>query len=460
MKRVFGCLLGLSLVATACSGPSVRTTLVPPVVPPDAWRVDLGPDVPVAPDWWRGFGDPQLSSLVEEALSRNSDIGVAVARVREARAQADLARSALAPSLDAAVAATDSRSVNPFGQPVEQRAAQPQLQAAWEIDLFGRLADQAGAARSAWLASEAAKDGVRLSVAATTASAYISLLALDERLAVARRTSEIRKGARDLIARRVNIGYSPKLELQQAEVDYQSALLLIPAIEQARARQENALSVLLGRVPGPISRAGGLDAVARPTLPQFLPSELLRRRPDIAQAEYQLAASDSNLAAARKRFLPQLRLSASAGAAFSSLLGSPIGLWSVGGSILAPLFEGGRLRAGAETAGAQRDAAAFAYRKAALTGFREVNDALASVDGTDRQVAIQTRQRDALAEANRLATNRYREGYSPLLEQLDTQRGLLSAELALIQAEADAISARISLYQALGGGWSNTDSER
>lgn len=453
-------LMGLFLLA-GCAGPQVKTAQVPPVEAPEAFRVDLGPNeqgrVPVTADWWRSFGDPQLAALVEEALARNADINIAAARVREARAQQDLARSAMLPSLDAALGATDARTITPFGNAVVQRAAQPQLQAAWEVDLFGRLSDQVSAARSGWLASQAAQDAARLSVASATANAYVTLLALDDRLALAKRTAETRKGSRDLIKRRVDVGYSPKLELQQAEVDYQAALVLVPALEQARAKAENALSVLAGRVPGPVERAEGLAALTKPPLPEALPSELLRRRPDVAQAEYQLAATDSNLAAARKRFLPSLRLSASAGVAFSNLLANPVGLWSIGGSILAPLFEGGRLRAGAEVAGAQRDAAAFAYRKVALTAFREVNDALASVEGLDRQVAIQTTQRDALAEANRLAGNRYREGYSPLLEQLDTQRGLLSAELALIQARADALNARVSLYQALGGGWSAAD---
>ncbi|SMC41563.1 efflux transporter outer membrane subunit [Novosphingobium sp. B1] len=445
-------LVGLVLLA-GCAGPQVKTAQVPPVEAPDAFRVDLGPGVPVTADWWRSFGDPQLAALVKEALARNADINIAAARVREARAQQDLARSAMLPSLDAALGATDSRTISPFGTPVVQRAAQPQLQAAWEVDLFGRLSDQVSAARSGWLASQAARDAARLSVTSATANAYVTLLALDDRLALAQRTAQIRKGSRDLIKRRVDVGYSPKLELQQAEVDYQAALALVPALEQARAKAENALSVLAGRVPGPVERAEGLAALTKPPVPEALPSELLRRRPDVAQAEYQLAATDSNLAAARKRFLPSLRLSASAGVAFSNLLANPVGLWSIGGSILAPLFEGGRLRAGAEVAGAQRDAAAFAYRKAALTAFREVNDALASVDGLDRQVLIQTAQRDALAEAYRLSSNRYREGYSPLLEQLDTQRGLLSAELALIQTRSDALAARVSLYQALGGGW-------
>lgn len=191
-----------------------------------------------------------------------------------------------------------------------------------------------------------------------------------------------------------------------------------------------------------------------PAIPAGLPSELLRRRPDVAQAEHQLAAADHSLAAARKRFLPQIHLTGSAGLALSTLLPDPVGLWSLGGSILAPLFEGGRLRAGAESAGAQRDIAAFTYRKTALNAFREVNDALAVAEQTDRQTAIILRQRAALAESYRLASNRYKEGYSPYLDQLDAQRGLLASELSLVQAQASALLARVTLYQAMGGGWS------
>jgi outer membrane protein TolC len=196
-----------------------------------------------------------------------------------------------------------------------------------------------------------------------------------------------------------------------------------------------------------------LDRLTVPGIPDGLPSELLRRRPDVAQAEFQLAASDKSLAASRKRFLPQIRLSTSAGAAFSTLLADPITIWSIGGSILAPLFEGGRLTTQAEAAGAQRDQAAFAYRRAALTAFREVEDALAGAKRLDEQVGLARAQQDALAEALRLATNRYREGYSPYLEQLDAQRQLLGAQLSLIQLRSDALAARVQLFQAMGGGW-------
>lgn len=443
----------LLLSVAACAGPAVETTSVAPIVAPQGWRTDAGPSAPLDRNWWQAFGDPALTALVEQALANNVDIAIAGARVREARAQESLARAALLPTLDAAGAGARSRSVNAFGQPVVQTAAQPQVQAGWEADLFGRLSDRASAARSAWLASQAARDAVRLSVAGATASGYISLRALDARLAVARQTLDARSEALKLARRRTEAGYSPRLELAQAEAEYAATAQVIPPLEQGIARQENGLRLLTGDLPGAIARGAPLASLTGPAIPDGLPSDLLRRRPDIAQAEYQLAASDSLLAAARKNFLPQVRLTASGGAAFSTLLDDPITIWSIGGSILAPLFEGGRLRAAAETAGAQRDQAALGYRKAALGAFREVEDALAAVRHGDEQVALLERQRAAAAEGLRLASSRYREGYSPYLEQLDAQRNLFAVELALVQAKADALSNRVALYQAMGGGW-------
>lgn len=448
-RAAFAALLALA----GCAGPAVRTADVPEVSAPAAWRTDAGPVAPIDRTWWNAFGDPALTALVEAALANNTDIGIAIGRVREAEANLMLARAQFLPSVDAAVGGARSRDVSAFGQPREQTAVQPQIQVAYELDLFGRISVQASAAREAYFASAAARDAVRLSVAGATAGNYIALLGLDARREVARATLAARADSLRIARRRVENGYSPRLELQQAEAEYEATAQIIPQLDLAIARTEHALSQLAGTTPGAIDR-GALGGLARPEVPDGLPSDLLRRRPDIAQAEYTLAAADHSLAVARRRFLPQVRLTASAGAAFSTLLGDPISLWSVGGSILAPLFEGGRLTAQAEAAGAQRDQAAFAYRRAALTGFREVEDALASVARLDEQLAAATRQRDALAEGLRLATNRYREGYSPYLEQLDAQRGLLSAELSLAQLRVDALAARVQLYQAMGGGWS------
>lgn len=445
----------LLFALSACAGPPIKTASVPPVVPPAAWRTDAGQVAPIDRAWWQSFGDPVMTVLIDKALANNTDIAIAVGRVREMRANLALARSQTLPAIDAGISGGRSRSVSPFGLPSEQNAVQPQVQATYEVDLFGRLADQRAAARDAWFASQASRDSVRLSVAAATASGYIALRGLDARLDVARATIAARSESLRIARSRVTNGYSPKLELQQALAEYDATAQIVPQIELAIAKTEDALSQLTGETPQAIDRGLPLDRLAVPPIPADLPSELLRRRPDVAQAEFQLAASDKNLAAARKRFLPQVRLSAAAGAAFSTLLKDPITIWSIGGSILAPIFEGGRLTAQAEASGAQRDQAAFAYRRAALIAFREVEDALAGVKKLDEQLSYARSQQDALAEGLRLATNRYREGYSPYLEQLDAQRGLLGAQLALIQLRADALTARVQTFQAMGGGWSS-----
>jgi NodT family efflux transporter outer membrane factor (OMF) lipoprotein len=450
----------LALLVVGCAGPRVETAAVEPVTAPADWRTRVDATASLDARWWTRFGDAGLVEVVERALARNPDIAVAIGRVRQAQAQELDARAALLPTLDAGAGVSQGRSVNAFGLPSQATGAQPQLEAAWEIDLFGRLADQRAAARAQWVASQAARDAVRLSVASTAASGYVTLLALDARLRVARDTLTARADSLRLIRRRTDAGYSPRLELEQAEADYQAAAKLVPAAQEAIARQENALRLLTGDLPGPIVRDASLERLVTPPLPEDLPSQLLTRRPDVAQAEAALAASDRSLAAARKRFLPSLQLSAAAGGVFSSLLPDPITIWSVGGSVLAPLFEGGRLRAGAQAAAAQRDQAAESYRRAALTAFREADDALASLVSADEQLRIGVAQRDALAESYRLARNRYRAGYSPFLEELDAQRGLLAAELALVQSRSDALTARVTLYRALGGGWTDAQLER
>jgi outer membrane protein TolC len=184
-----------------------------------------------------------------------------------------------------------------------------------------------------------------------------------------------------------------------------------------------------------------------------LPTELLRHRPDVAQAESALAAADASLAVARAQFMPTLRLTGTAERVLSSSLPDPVTIWSLGASVLAPIFEGGRLQGQSDAAAARRDQAAWTYRRTVLTALREVEDNLAAVARLREQRARLQSQRDAVAEALRHATNRYRAGYAPYLEQLDAQRSLLAAELALVQAAGDELNALVALNQALGGGW-------
>jgi NodT family efflux transporter outer membrane factor (OMF) lipoprotein len=289
------------------------------------------------------------------------------------------------------------------------------------------------------------------------ASGYIQLRALDQRLAVARETLAARSEALRIARRRAETGYTSNLELRQAEGEYRATEQLVPQAQLLVARQENALSLLLGTSPGPIPRGLPLDRLLAPAVPDGLPADLLRRRPDLFQAEQALVAADRSLDSARAAMMPNVALTGSAGVVLSTALANPIGVFSIGGSVLSPLFDGGRLRAQADAAAARRDQAAWSYQRAALIAFREVDDSLASVLRSGQQATALAGQRAAAAGALRIASNRYRAGYSAYIEQLDAQRALLTAELALIQARADRLAAYVSLYQTFGGGWARED---
>ncbi len=444
------------LLASACAGPRPAPPAAAGVTPPAGWRTSLAAGQPVSTDWWRSFGDPVLTMLIERALASNVDIAVAAARVEEARATERQARAQLSPQIGGALPTSDGRALNPFGLATTNLASQPALTASYDLDLFGRLRLASEAARAQTLATAAARDTVRLGIVGSVASGYITLRALDARLLVARETLAARAEALRIARRRAETGYTSMLELHQAEGEYRATEQLVPQAQLAIARQEDAIAVLVGANPGPVARGAALAVIAAPPIPAGLPADLLRRRPDIAQAERTLVAADRSLDSARAAFLPNLSLTGSAGLVLSTALSNPVGVFSLGGSVLAPLFDGGRLRAQADAAAARRDQAAFGYRRAALNAFREVDDSLAGVMRTGEQETALAGQRDALAAALRNAANRYRAGYSSYLDQLDTQRGLLTAELALVQARADRLNAYVELYQALGGGWSPT----
>ncbi len=447
----------MTAALAGCIGPRPAPPAGVAVVPPPAWRTALGPGAPIRADWWNAFGDPVLAGLVARALANSPDLGSAAARVEEARAAVRLARAQQAPLVSAGVPLTDGQTVSPLGRPSDAIGAQPLVQASYDLDLFGRLRQASAAARAQALASEGARDTVRLAIAGGVATGYITLRSLDQRLRVARDTLAARAEALRIARRRATTGYTSNLELRQAEGEYHAAEQLVPQAQLLVTRQENALSVLIGDAPGPIARGLPIDRLLAPAIPDGLPADLLRRRPDLFQAEQTLVATDRSLDSARAAMLPGVSLTGSAGVVLSTALANPIGVFSVGGSILSPIFDAGRLRAQADAAAARRDAAAFAYRRTALTAFREVDDSLAGVLRSGQQAIALAAQRAALAGALRNASNRYRAGYSSYIDQLDAQRGLLTAELTLIQAQADRLNAYVTLYQALGGGWSRED---
>jgi NodT family efflux transporter outer membrane factor (OMF) lipoprotein len=423
-----------------------------PPLPP-AWRTMVEPQAPLARDWWQRFGDPVLTRLVEAALAHNLDVATAAARVREARAQEALARSQEYPTLDFSDVLNRGRALDPLGRPATTTTRQRVFEAAYEVDLFGRVGQQVSAAQAATESSEAARDAAALSVAAATASGYITLRSLDARLMLLEETVVARREALRVARERADAGYTSDLERRQAEAEYESAAQQVPQAELAIARQENALALLTGTAPRELPRGLALTLLTPPPIPAGLPSDLLRRRPDIAQAERTLAAADATLASTRAQFLPSLRLTASAGQLIVSSLPDPVRIWSIGASILAPIFEGGRIEAQVDTAAARREQALYGYQRTVLTALREVEDNLAAVVSTRAQRTHLQAQRAALADALFHAGRRYRAGYSPYLEQLDAQRGVLAADLALIQAVADELNALVALSQAMGGGW-------
>ena len=461
MKKVL-CIAPLVAALAACAGPyPAQPSGATPAVPV-AWRTSLGPGAPIERDWWQSFGDPVLTQLVQTAISNNADIGIAAARVQEARAQERLARSQLSPTLGLGIQTSYSNVDLPFDPPLdrtlESTRIQPIFQASYEVDLFGRIRQQVEAGRQGFLATQAASDAASLSVAAATATTYIALRGIDARLNILNATVEARGEALRFAKRRTNAGYTSNLELRQAEAEYEATRQAIPQLQLARARAENALSLLLGEAPRDIARGLELSALRTPKIPEGLPSDLLRRRPDIAQAEHTLAASNASLASARAQFLPQVRLTGTAGEVLASSFSAPLSLFSVGGSILAPLLDGGRIRANAEATAARRNQAAFGYEKVVLTAFREVEDALASVARLGEQRERLLAQRRAIAATVGHAERRVRVGYTPALEAIEARRALLTVDLSIAQIRADELAANVALYQAMGGGWQRGDS--
>lgn len=453
MRRLLA--IAPALLLAACSlprHPPPASTLQVPA----QWRTDIGPGAPLERNWWLAFHDPELAKLVQQALARNGDIRSAQARLQEYRARVTVAQSAEAPQVEANFTPGKARVIGPFGTPINVTSITGGVQASYEIDVSGRTAAAIEAARFDYASQQAAADATALSVAASTASGYLNLRGLDAQLELARATLVTRQRSLDLARREFEVGYSSRLELAQAESEYRATSAVVPQLERAIALQEDALALLIGANPGPLARGLPLGELAPPALATLLPSELLRRRPDVAAAENAVAAADANFAAARDQLLPTVNLAASfAPYAYTvkQLFNAPYTLWSAGGSVLAPILNGGRLRAQTDIAASARDRAVFAYESAVRNAFAETENALASIRSLNEQLAQGEARRVAAAEALRIARNRHANGYASYLEELDAQRTLFSVENAQLQLRAGLLAAHVDLYRALGGGW-------
>lgn len=457
--------LALLVVALAClcSGCVLGPNYTRPAVDvPESYRFDSGDqgvgvlDQPSA--WWEGFGDPELSRLVAEALVANHDLRIATARVEEFSARVVAARAQGMPQLGYAAEATRQR-IAPVS-PGEVHAAY--LSAAWELDLWGRIRRENEAAKANLFATKEARVGVALTLVSAVVSGYLTLLDLDRRLEIARETMHGRQQNVELFQMRLDGGAVSDFEMMQVTAEYESAVAAIPDIRLAIAQQEHALSLLVGRNPGPINRARKLQTLSAPPVPGGLPSELIARRPDILQSEQQLIAANALVGAARALYFPSIRLTASGGSVspeFDSLFSGPSRTWSFAGQLLGPLFAGGALDSANRQAEARHQQALHSYQKTIKNAFREVDDALMAVQAKRELAGSLERRVGALRQALQLARERYDNGYSDYLEVLDTERGLFSAELALTTARGDGYRALVDLYLALGGDWEVVDAD-
>ena len=293
-----------------------------------------------------------------------------------------------------------------------------------------------------------------LAVAAATAQTYVGLRSLQEQRAIAQATVQSREKALALAQDQQRVGYISQLQLTQAESELQNVLQQAEQLDLAARRQANALHLLLGRAGGTVPDGVPLRSLRLPPVPATLPSQLLERRPDIARAAHLLAAAGHTLEAQRAAFLPQVSLSASAGSLLVNALDyNPLTVWSLGGSLLAPLFDGGRREAALDAATAQRDQAAYAYRGAVLAAFADVENALTASRRLARQTEHAVQRRGVLQRSLGFAHDRYEAGYASYLEELDAQRNLFQAELEVVKLRQAELENRVLLYKALGGGW-------
>ena len=407
-------------------------------------------------DWWQAYGDAALSELVARVLAHNTDVRLARLRVAEFRARLAAADASRAPTLGATLAPARARTLAYNGQPYTANLFAGEFQAAYEVDLWGRLAHASEAAAQSLAAEQTGAAAAALSVAALAANGYLQLRGLDAQLELARATLDLRARSRRLAQRQFETGYTSRLEWLQAQSEYEAAAEQIPQLERQISEQENALSLLAGSAPGPIARGKSLDELAPPAVPVGLPSALLQRRPDIARAAYNVAAANAGVQAVSAQLLPSLRLTAAGGIQstdFSRFLHDPTYLWRAGVGLAAPLWDGGRVQAQTEAAAAQRDQSLVAYEHTVRAALVEVENSLAALQRWREQALQNDARRATAAETLRIARNRYRNGYASYLEELDAQRILYSADVARLQLRSRLLGASVDLYRALGGGW-------
>lgn len=451
------------MLATACTlGPNYKR---PVVNTPEMHRgaTSSGPASLADLQWFELFDDPTLTTLVNEALTRNFDVRIAAERVLQARAALGITRSNQFPTVGAGADVVASRasqrgaSAAPAGADTDVSYVQAGFSLAWELDVWGRLRRLTESARAQYLATEEARHGVITTLVADVSQTYLALRAFDLELEIARRTRDIATDSLRLTEARRASGVASGLDVRQAEQLLYTTTGQIASLEREIAQTENALSLLLGRVPGDIPRGRPLEAFAAPpSVPAGLPSALLERRPDIRQAEQELIAANAQIGVAKAEYFPRISLTGFLGAqsrALTSLLSGPATLATAGVGAVAPIFTAGRTRSNVQLAEAVQRELVVNYQRTIYAALRDVSDALTEYSQTTRQRREQERLVQALTESAQLANQRYEGGLDSYLPVLDARRNLFQGELDLAALRQRELAAVVQLYRALGGGW-------
>ena len=456
---------GAALLAAACAlGPDYQR---PKERIPAAYRFEPTPGNDSFADqgWWQIYHDPTLQALIREALDNNLDVRIAAAHIDQARAILGSTLLQQLPQISLSASAQRARTSAEQripGAPPISNVFSVDGSLSYEFDFWGKYRRATEAARAQLLASEYSKQDVMAGLVSSAATAYFTLLTLDEQLAITQRTLGTRQKFVDLTQAQHERGTVSGLDVATAQAQLAIAQANIPDLQRQIGIAEDQLSVLLGRNPDAILRPENnqlkrmSELAAPPVPPAGLPSTLLERRPDLRAAEQNLVAANANVGVAKANLFPSITLTASGGhvsTALSDLFGGPTKAWSAGGGLLQPLLSSQRNLYQLDLADAQKRQALLQYQQSIQTAFREVSDALiARQKYADFQVAQQA-QVDAQRKANTIALARYRVGYSSYFDVINSDRDLFTAELSLSGAHLNTLLSLVQLYRAVGGGW-------
>jgi multidrug efflux system outer membrane protein len=417
--------------------------------------------------WWEVFKDETLRGLIKTAIANNNDLRIAAARVEQARQFARVARSDYYPGVGYEPEISGGKNEY-LGTPTStsgkvQGSLALGIGAAWEADVWGRIRRSNEYALAKYLSSEQGRRGVLLSLVSDVAQTYLGLLELDLRLEIARRNAASFQESLRIFEERLNGGTASRLETARAEAALATTAAAIPELEREIAMQENQIRILLGAAPCAIPRQGTLlEQTLPPEVPAGLPSSLLERRPDVLQAEAEVHAANAQVGIAAAAVFPKIGLTALFGRASSPLeqiTSGQSGLWSIVGSAVGPIWEGGGIRAQKRQAVAFWEETRIRYEQTVLGAFRDVSNALVTREKLEAVRARQAEAVKAYQDAVEVSLKRYTAGKSSYFEVLEAQQELFPAENALALTELNRRLAIVQLYQALGGGWKLTDAE-